>query len=204
MPEFHPHGRFVVRLERRPFLKQTLEGRLQRQMVLYLQGLDIPDPLKTLEEITRHHLPSGELPMCGLLAHDELEGLVADCTACLVSLRPERTSQVGDRQEGCITLPVPELKPFYRWILSELRRHGCPTPQHAGGRALRDGRALSLRLGLWIYRPFAHGSHGDRRQAAEEQGRRRARRRGRTGRSHGRSGGGGGRRARAGAQGSGP
>jgi len=113
MLEVHPHACYAALLGRRPFLKQTLEGRLQRQLVLYLQGLDIPDPLKTLEEITRHHLLSGELPLHGLLAHDELDALVAAYTAYLVGLKPERTSQVGDRQEGCITLPAAQLKDFY-------------------------------------------------------------------------------------------
>ncbi len=113
MLEVHPHACFAVMLGRRPFLKQTLEGRLQRQLVLYREGLDIPDPLKALEEITRHHLLSGELPLRGLLAHDELDALVAAYTAYLVACRPERTSQVGDREEGCITLPAAQLNDFY-------------------------------------------------------------------------------------------
>lgn len=113
MLEVHPHACFAALLRRRPFLKQTLEGRLQRQLVLYQQGLDIPDPLKTLEEITRHHLLSGELPLHGLLAHDELDALVAAYTAYLAGLKPERTCQVGDGQEGWITLPVAELLDFY-------------------------------------------------------------------------------------------
>lgn len=114
MLEVHPHACYAALLGRRPFLKHTLEGRLQRQLVLYREGLDIPDPLKTLEEITRHHLLSGELPLHGLLTHDELDALMAAYTAYLVGIKPERTSQVGEPQEGCITLPVPELKEFYR------------------------------------------------------------------------------------------
>lgn len=113
MLEVHPHACFAVLLGRRSFLKQTLEGRLQRQLVLYLKGLDISDPLKALEEITRHHLLSGDLPLRGLLAHDELDALVAAYTAYLVACKPERTSQVGDREEGCITLPAAQLKDFY-------------------------------------------------------------------------------------------
>jgi predicted nuclease with RNAse H fold len=111
--EVHPHACFAVILGRRPFLKATLEGRLQRQMVLYLQGLDLMNPLTVLEEITRHHLLTGQLPLRGLLEHDELDALIAAYTAYLVGSKPERASQVGDREEGLITLPSPELKDFY-------------------------------------------------------------------------------------------
>lgn len=111
--EVHPHACYAVLLGRRPFLKQTLEGRLQRQLVLYLQGLDIPQPLKVLEEITQHHVLTGELPLQGLYEHDELDALVAAHCAYLAGVKPERTCQVGDREEGLITLPAATLKDFY-------------------------------------------------------------------------------------------
>jgi hypothetical protein len=38
---------------------------------------------------------------------------MAAYTAYLVGLKPGRVSQVGDRDEGLITVPVGELKPFY-------------------------------------------------------------------------------------------
>lgn len=113
MLEVHPHACYAVLLGRRPFLKQTLEGRLQRQMVLYLEGLDIPDPLKVLEEITQHHLLTGRLPLEGLYTHDELDALAAAYTAYLVGVKPERVSQIGDQEEGMITLPSAELLDFY-------------------------------------------------------------------------------------------
>jgi predicted nuclease with RNAse H fold len=113
MLEVHPHACYAVLLEHRPFLKQTLEGRMQRQLVLYLEGLDIPNPLRTLEEITRHRLLSGELPLPTLYDHDQLDALVAAFTAYLVAKQPERVSQVGDVEEGLITLPAAELKDFY-------------------------------------------------------------------------------------------
>ncbi|OGO09659.1 MAG: hypothetical protein A2Z66_13085 [Chloroflexi bacterium RBG_13_66_10] len=111
--EVHPHACYAALLARRPFLKQTLEGRLQRQMVLYLQGVDLPNPLGVLEEITRHHLLTGHLPLRGLLSHDELDALAAAFTAHLVGAKPERVSQLGDREEGLITLPSAEVKDFY-------------------------------------------------------------------------------------------
>lgn len=111
--EVNPHACYTVLLERRPFLKGTLEGRLQRQLVLYLEGLDIPNPMRALEEITRHHLLSSYLPLGGLLGHDELDALIAAYTAYLVGERRERICQVGDLEEGWITLPAAELKAFY-------------------------------------------------------------------------------------------
>jgi predicted RNase H-like nuclease len=111
--EVHPHACFAVLLGHRPFLKQTLEGRLQRQLVLYLQGVDLVNPLTVLEEITRHHLLTGQLPLRGLLAHDELDALAAAFTAYLVGAKPDRVAQLGDRDEGMITLPSAEVKEFY-------------------------------------------------------------------------------------------
>jgi predicted nuclease with RNAse H fold len=112
--EVHPHACFAVILGRRPFLKSTLEGRLQRQLVLYLEGVDVPDPMRSLEEITRHHLLESRLSLPDLYHHDELDALVAAYTAFLVSENPERITQVGDREEGLITLPTGELLDFYR------------------------------------------------------------------------------------------
>lgn len=113
MIEIHPHACYAVLLERRPFRKQTLEGRLQRQMVLYLEGLDLRNPLTVLEEITRHHLLTGQLPLTGLYGHDELDALAAAYSAYLIGRKPERVSQVGDREEGLITVPVAALRDFY-------------------------------------------------------------------------------------------
>lgn len=111
--EVHPHACFAVMLGRRPFLKQTLEGRLQRQLLLYLEGLDIVNPMNVLEEITRHHLLNGNLPLEGLYDHDQLDALVSAFTAYLVAHKPERVSQVGEREEGYITLPTERLEDFY-------------------------------------------------------------------------------------------
>lgn len=113
MLEVHPHGCYAVMLGRRPFLKQTLEGRLQRQLVLYTEGLDLANPLRALEEITPHRLLSGDLPLESLCTHDELDALVAAYTAYLVATKRDRVCQVGDEVEGLITLPASELKDFY-------------------------------------------------------------------------------------------
>jgi hypothetical protein len=111
--EVQPHASYTVLLERRPFLRNTLEGRLQRQLVLYLEGADVPNPILTLEEITRHHLLSGHLPLEGLHNPEELDALVSAFTAYLVMKRPDRISYVGEHEEGLITLPAAEIKAFY-------------------------------------------------------------------------------------------
>jgi predicted nuclease with RNAse H fold len=111
--EVQPHASFAALLERRPFLKRNLEGRMQRQLVLYLEGLDISNPMHALEEITRHHLLTGQMPLGGLYEHDQLDALVAAYTAYLVGVKSDRVCQVGDREEGFITLPAAKLKDFY-------------------------------------------------------------------------------------------
>ncbi|HET7011104.1 MAG TPA: DUF429 domain-containing protein [Anaerolineales bacterium] len=111
--EVHPHACYASLLGHRPLPKVDLEGRLQRQMVLYVEGLDLANPLHVLEEISRHHILSGELPLEGLHHHDELDALAGAYTAFLVHQKPARVSQVGDPQEGLITIPVGALKDHY-------------------------------------------------------------------------------------------
>jgi predicted nuclease with RNAse H fold len=111
--EVHPHACFAALLGRRPLAKAHLEGRLQRQMALYVEGLDLANPLHVLEEVSRHHILTGELPLEGLRSHDELDALVAAFTAYLVHQKPARVTQVGDPDEGMITLPVGSLKDHY-------------------------------------------------------------------------------------------
>lgn len=111
--EARSHAGYTVLLERRPFLKDTLEGRLQRQLVLYLEGVDLDNPMHALEEITRHHLLTGHLPLERLHEPESLDAMMAAYTAFLVGRHPDRTSQVGRREEGLITLPAAELKDLY-------------------------------------------------------------------------------------------
>jgi predicted nuclease with RNAse H fold len=113
MLEVHPHACYTVLLGRRPFLKHSLEGRLQRQLVLYMEGMDLHDPMASLEELTRHHLLNSQLPLDGVHGHDELDALVAAYTAYLVGRKPERVRQLGDPEEGMITLPVADVREFY-------------------------------------------------------------------------------------------
>lgn len=113
MLEVQPHAAYTALLKRQPFPKDTLEGRLQRQLVLFLEGLEIPNPMRSLEEVTRHHLLRGDLPLRDLFEQEHLDALAAAYTAFLVGTHTEGVTQVGDPDEGLITLPVEELKDFY-------------------------------------------------------------------------------------------
>ena len=86
---------------------------MQRQLQLYLEGLDIPNPMHSLEEITRHHLLTGNLPLENLYDHEQLDAMMAAYTAYLAAMKPEEVVQVGDPEEGCITLPTGDLHDFY-------------------------------------------------------------------------------------------
>lgn len=113
--EVHPHACFSVLLGHLPLRKDALEGRLQRQMLLYREGVAVGDPIGALEEMTPHHLLAGTLELPGLLSHDELDALVAAYTAYLAGSSPDQVTRVGDEGEGQIIVPVApaELKTLY-------------------------------------------------------------------------------------------
>jgi hypothetical protein len=113
MLETHPHAVFCVLIGKQPLPKPTLEGRLQRQLILHDRGLDIHDPLDFFEEITRYKLMRGILPMEFIYTPDELDALAAAYTACLAATQPAEVMGVGDKSEGQIVLPVKELKDSY-------------------------------------------------------------------------------------------
>lgn len=111
--ETHPHAGFCALLGRAPLPKPTLEGRLQRALALFERGVRIHDPMGFLEEITRHRLLNGLLPMEQVLAQEQLDALLAAYTAWLTAFKPADVSQLGNRQEGFITLPVSHLNQKY-------------------------------------------------------------------------------------------
>ncbi|MCC7118225.1 MAG: DUF429 domain-containing protein [Anaerolineales bacterium] len=94
-----------------PRPRQTVEGRLQRQLLLYERGLRIPDPMDFFEEITRHKTLQGNWPMELLYAPEELNALLAALTAWTAIHKPAEISVVG--AEGQIVLPVGQLKEKY-------------------------------------------------------------------------------------------
>ena len=111
--ETHPHAVFCSLLGMPPLPKPTLEGRLQRQLVLHENGLKIIDPMEFFEEITRYRLLQGKLPMEFLYTTEQLDALAAAFVAFTAGTLPEKTLMLGDETEGQIVLPVNELKEEY-------------------------------------------------------------------------------------------
>jgi hypothetical protein len=111
--ETHPHAAFCVLLGRSPLPKPTLEGRLQRALVLFERGLRIRDPMSFLEEITRHRLLNGSLPTDLVPLPAELDALVAAYTAWVALSKPGELTRLGNKQEGYIVLPAGELLANY-------------------------------------------------------------------------------------------
>jgi hypothetical protein len=120
MLEVHPHACFTMMLGHLPLKKQTLEGRLQRQLLLYRARVYVPNPMEALMELTPNRLLQGDLALGGLLHdHDALDALAAAYTAWLAANRPDEVSAVGDPAEGVIVVPVAELKDKYTHPSSE-------------------------------------------------------------------------------------
>ncbi len=111
--ETHPHVIFCALLGQLPLARPTLEGRQQRQLVLYEQGLGIRDPMEFFEEMTRHKLLKGMLPIEQIYSAEALDAIAAAYTAYIAWRYPGRLGKLGDVQEGEIFLPVPELKAKY-------------------------------------------------------------------------------------------
>lgn len=111
--ETHPHAAFCALLGCAPLPKPTLEGRLQRALAIYERGVRIRDPMSFLEEITRHRLLHGTLPMELTLSPAQLDALVAAYTAWLAAAKPAELTRLGNQQEGFIMLPAPDLKAMY-------------------------------------------------------------------------------------------
>lgn len=111
--ESHPHASFCVLLGQNPLPRTNMEGRLQRQLALYEEGLGIRDPMDFFEELTRHRLLRGVLPVEKIYTAEELDAIVAAYTAYVAGRHPERVMHIGDESEGQITLPVDQLKPKY-------------------------------------------------------------------------------------------
>lgn len=91
----------------RPFEAQTLEGRLQRQLVLADAGINVPDAMDFFEEITRHRLLRGTLPLENIFLSEELNALVCAHIAWRAVHQPEDLRLMGDPEEGQIALPLP-------------------------------------------------------------------------------------------------
>jgi hypothetical protein len=111
--ETNSHACYCVLTGYAPLARLSLEGRLQRQIILYERGLRIKDPMDFFEEITRYKIAKGIWPMELLYLPEQLDALVAAYTAWLAVEKQGKIISVGDVQEGQIILPVTELKDKY-------------------------------------------------------------------------------------------
>jgi len=87
---------FATLLQKKLLFRRTLEGRIQRALVLYDQGLQINDPMEFFEEITRYKLIQGILPLENLYTPKELDALVAAYVAWMTVNRPGQIERLPD------------------------------------------------------------------------------------------------------------
>jgi len=69
--------------------------------------------MEFFEEITRHKLLHGILPVEYIYLPEELDALMAAYIAYTSINNPQEMIFIGDKKEGQIALPVTELKPKY-------------------------------------------------------------------------------------------
>ncbi len=89
-----------------PFPAVTLEGRLQRQLVLHDEKLPVADPMDFFEEVTRFKLLKGVLPVKDIYSAPELNALLAAHTAWLAVHKRERVEHFGAPEEGEVFIPT--------------------------------------------------------------------------------------------------
>jgi len=111
--EVYPHASFCCLLGRVPLPKNSLEGRIQRQLVLHQQKINISDPMELIRGITPQLLLQGAWPLEKLYSPGELDALMAAYTAWQAANHPEQITLLGEASEGVVTLPVAELKRRY-------------------------------------------------------------------------------------------
>lgn len=111
--ETNPHAAFCALLDQQPLSKPTLEGRLQRQLILHEASIGIRNPMEFFEEITRHRLIKGIFPFEKIYTPEQLDALAAAYTAYLAAREPDKVIFVGSIDEGRIVLPVSGLKDRY-------------------------------------------------------------------------------------------
>ena len=111
--ETQPHASFCVMAGSVPQSKPSIEGKIQRQLLLYEAGVRIKDPMDFFEEITRHKMLKGTWPLDMLYLPEQLDAMVAAYTAWLAVHKPENVFTIGNQTEGFIVLPDKNLKEKY-------------------------------------------------------------------------------------------
>jgi hypothetical protein len=111
--EVYPHACFSTLLGQSPLPKHTLEGRLQRQALLYQRKLTVRDPMDFVKGITSQKLLQGSLSTSQVYSAGELDALVAAYTAWQAATHPDQVTSLGDASEGLVFVPVADLKRRY-------------------------------------------------------------------------------------------
>jgi hypothetical protein len=88
------------------FDELSLEGRLQRQLILYEQGVAVKDAMNFFEEVTRFRLIKGILPTDDIYQPGELNAIGCAYLAWMMHHKPENVQTMGDKREGVIFLPI--------------------------------------------------------------------------------------------------
>ena len=88
-----------------PQSRRSLGGLLQRALILYGEGLQINDPMEFFEEITRHHLLTGTMPLELLYSASELDALAAAYISWMLINKPVQVDLTKNIGEGIILIP---------------------------------------------------------------------------------------------------
>jgi len=103
--ETHAEGIYWRLLGGKSPLPPSLEGRIQRQLILLEQELPVPDAMDFFLEVTRFRLMQGDLPDQNIYSVMELNALAAAHIAWLSDYEPHKLELLGDPNEGQIVLP---------------------------------------------------------------------------------------------------
>jgi hypothetical protein len=109
--EVNPQATFTLLSGESPLPRNSLEGRLQRQLLLSDKEVDVPDPMRFFEEVTRYKLRGGILPLKDVYLPAELDALAAAFTAWLAITKPHSIMLYGDEREGQVVIPVGLMMP---------------------------------------------------------------------------------------------
>lgn len=103
--EVHPESAYAQLLGAKLNPVKSLEGRIQRQLILQEEHLNVRDPMIFFEEITRHKMLTGQMPEGILISPSELNALIAAYTAWSAYTNPTGVTRLGETNEGHIILP---------------------------------------------------------------------------------------------------
>ena len=104
--EMEAEAAFHALLQQPLLPARTLEGRIQRNLLLFEQKLNVRDPMNFFEEVTRHRFLGGVLPVELLYTLPQINALAAAYTAWLANQRPAGVVSLGAAEEGQIVLPA--------------------------------------------------------------------------------------------------